>query len=221
MRKLFLALCVTPILFSGTIPVFASGNEVAVGESASGSSQEMEGARDFVKGLSAQTFSIIENAELKDVQKKDSLKDLFRQNVDVNWMARFVMGKHFRKIKSDKTRQHYVSLYGDYLVESYIPKFREFSGEKFNIIKIRKDDEGEYTVFTELVPPTPDAPSTKVDYKIHKKSDAEYKIVDVIGEGVSLITTQRSDFGGMISRKGVKFFIERLEAKVNKMKAAS
>jgi ABC-type transporter MlaC component len=44
-------------------------------------------------------------------------------------------------------------------------------------------------------------------------------LVDVVGEGISMIATQRSDFGGLLSRKGVDYFNEKLEKKVNKLMA--
>jgi phospholipid transport system substrate-binding protein len=56
-----------------------------------------------------------------------------------------------------------------------------------------------------------------IDYRIHKV-DKSYKIFDVIVEGVSLLTTQRTEFSSVINNKGIDYLINQL---VEKSTAAS
>ena len=52
-----------------------------------------------------------------------------------------------------------------------------------------------------------------VDYRLRGDSGA-FKIVDITVEGVSLLTTQRSEFNGIVERKGIDGLIEALKKQV-------
>ena len=73
--------------------------------------------------------------------------------------------------------------------------------------------QNEYLVKTEIK--SENNKSFRIDYKIRKESDGSYKIFDIIAEGISMITTQRSEFGSILSRNNISFLIEKLEAKVS------
>lgn len=171
-------------------------------------------ARAFVDDLSSKAFSYIKDKNLSDSGKEDKLEDLFRNAVDANWMGKFVMGKYFRTTE-DSQKKRYLKLYEDYLVMSYIPKFRKYTGQELEILKITPDS-GDYIVQTNLKSVKQGEPDVRVDYRI-KKTGGAFRVIDIVGEGVSLISTQRSDFGGLISRKGVEHFINKLEERVNKL----
>ena len=51
-----------------------------------------------------------------------------------------------------------------------------------------------------------------VDYRIHKV-DASFKIFDVVVEGVSLLTTQRTEFSSVLTNKGMDYLINQLAQK--------
>ena len=45
-----------------------------------------------------------------------------------------------------------------------------------------------------------------------RESDGNYRIIDVAAEGVSMMTTKRSEFSSVIARDGIDGLIEQLEA---------
>ena len=49
--------------------------------------------------------------------------------------------------------------------------------------------------------------------------DGNFKITDFIGEGVSLIMTQRNDFNAILDQKGVDGFLNFLSDKVKELKS--
>jgi phospholipid transport system substrate-binding protein len=169
-----------------------------------------DAARGFVQGLSDKVLAVIQS-KASESEKEKKLVSIFEQSVDTAWMGRFAMGQHFKKLSEDK-KAKYLGLYKDYLIQSYIPRFKEYTGEKIKIVNVRPDKNSEYFVQTEIVHPD-GRPPVLVDYRLRENAGS-YKLVDIIGEGISLITTQRSDFGGAISQGGVDGFIEKLEARV-------
>jgi phospholipid transport system substrate-binding protein len=87
----------------------------------------------------------------------------------------------------------------DYIVRIYSQRFNEYSGEQFKVLKTTPQGE-EAFVNSQIIRPS-GGPPVKVDWRL-KKEGSGYKIVDVIIEGISMVTTQRDEFSAVIQRNG-------------------
>lgn len=175
-------------------------------------------AKQFVETVSNKALTIIENTSLNDSKKFAQLSDLFSTSVDTNWMGRFAIGSHWREL-SEEQKQNYLTLYSNFLIYSYVPKFREYNNQKLNIRHTSSENTNEFTIHTEIV--SKEGKVFRVDYRIHPDQQGVYKIFDVVAEGVSLITTQRSDFGALLANQGGNFFLNRLKERISEMKAST
>jgi len=171
-------------------------------------------ANEFVKDLGDKVLAIIKNKKFNDSKKEAELISLFEQHVDTKWMSNFVLGRYSRSATKEQLEE-YQKLYHTYLIYSYVPKFKRYTGESFYIIKVDDNGDDEYMVRSKLER-SPSEPEVRVDYRLYQNGSG-FKVRDIVGEGVSLINTQRSDFGGMISQKGMGYFIEKLEFKVKNL----
>ena len=178
---------------------------------------DADGAKNYVLGVSDKVISVIKNKG-SESEKEAQLTSIFQNTVDTEWMGTFVMGKNYRSM-TPAQKSRYTELYKKFLTKSYVPKFRSYAGEELKILEVKSKGDGEYIVYTELKAKSADVPAVKVDYRVTGKNGG-YKVIDVIGEGVSLITTQRSDFSGLISQQGVDYFLDKLDEKVKKTSAA-
>jgi len=172
----------------------------------------VEAVTDFVNRASDKTLSIVGNKQMSDEEKVKELNRLFEDSMDVDWIAKFVMGRYWREATKSQ-KEEYIKVYKKFLINSYVPKFREYTDQKIEFKNVIKEQEGEYLVQTEIQ--KPGDPAIRIDYKIRQMGNGDFLIFDIIAEGISLITTQRSDFGSILSRKGVDYLIERLKAKVS------
>lgn len=168
-------------------------------------------AQEFIKKISNKVIHLIEDEDVNELMKKKQLSKIFEESVDTKWISKFVMGKHWRDT-SDLQKKVYLELHRKFLINSYVPKFRNYANQKVRFKKFYDEGNNEYLIETEIV--QTDGTAIEVDYKVRKNKNNEYKIFDVIAEGVSLITTQRSEFASILSRKGVDYLIKRLKAKV-------
>jgi phospholipid transport system substrate-binding protein len=170
----------------------------------------LNGAQDFVKSVSNQALDLIKNKTLNDKQKEEKLISMFENVVDTKWIGRFALGSSWNSA-TDEQKKQYLELHHKYLINSYIPKFRQYTNQEIKFKKFYTESKGEYLVETEIV--QADAPSINVNYKV-RETGSKYQIYDVIAEGVSLITTQRSDFAAILSRGGIDDLIAKLKDKV-------
>lgn len=168
----------------------------------------------FADKVANRIIEIIES-KTSESDKQEDLIQLFKSHVDTNWMGKFVLGKHYKDLGGKETK--YQDLYRDYVIYTYIPRFREYSGERMQVVDSVKKGSGEYIVKSVLKTSKSDE-DILVDYRLKRHGDT-FKIIDVIGEGVSLITTQKSDFEAPISHRGLDFFLGRLEKKVDMLKS--
>lgn len=162
-------------------------------------------AKQFIEKLSKNALDNI-TSNASNSQKESKLTELFIASVDTKWMARFAMGKYWRDA-AEAQRSKYTEIYTKYLLKGYIPKFKEYNNQQIKINKSYSDSEGTYIVETKII--SSDGAAINVDYKVRQES-GKYMIFDVIAEGVSLITTQRSDFASVLARDGVDGLISKL-----------
>jgi phospholipid transport system substrate-binding protein len=170
----------------------------------------------YAEKVSDEVISIVKN--IKDEKEEQTkLNELFKQNVDTDFMGKFALGKYFRQLDKNQQKQ-YLELYRDYVMYTYVPKFRNFVNNGVKILTSTKAGDNEFLVKTKLVDKTSaDAKEILLDYRVIKKGNS-FMIQDIIGEGVSYITTQRSDFAGALSKVGIEEFLKKLDAKVTKLK---
>lgn len=178
---------------------------------------ESQKVKDFIMSVSDEVITLLKDQSIPDKEKERKLEEKFKQHVDATWMGIFVMGRYFNALSNDEQKKAYIKLYNDYLVSSYVPKFRNYTSVKFDIIEVRSDSPGEFIVKTTAKNGS-NEPDTRVDYRIRRDKAGNYKVIDIIGEGISLIATQRSDFSGIISQKGLDGFLKRLEERVKELR---
>ena len=166
--------------------------------------------KEFVKSVSSDLIDIVEDKNLSDMQKEKKLEKKFNQFVDIDWISKFALGKHYRKLDAEQKKE-YKKAYRDYMVATYIPKFRQYSGEQVEIVNSKPlKAHDSYLVATKLT--SPKSEDIPVSYRVAKRGVC-YQLQDIIAEGVSMLNTQRQDFGSVISRKGFDGLLELLRSK--------
>lgn len=163
------------------------------------------GAKAFIDKVAGQVLAIVKNEAASTAQKQAKLESLFTDKVDINFVAKFVLGKHWRTA-TPKQQQEYIAAYRPFILKNYAGRLAKYSGQTYTLKNAR--DDGDASVVTMAIHDT-NGQDVLVDYRI--KGD---KIVDIMVEGVSLLTTQRSEFNGIVENKGIDGLIEALKKQV-------
>jgi phospholipid transport system substrate-binding protein len=171
-----------------------------------------ENVKDFVNKVANDALTILKDPKLDDKNQEKKLRELFLSTVDTKWIGKFVLGKHYRTATKEQ-KNKYENIYGDYLISTYMPNFRKYTSESIKIIGVSEPNKGEFLVQTEIVRPQGQQ-NIKIDYRIRQSANNELKIFDIIGEGVSLIATQRSEFSSVITNNGMDYLISKLNDRI-------
>lgn len=162
-------------------------------------------ASSFANDLGHQALAVITGAGSKD-EKRGKLEALFEQYVDIDWIGRFVLGRYWRDATPEQ-QQKYLTNYKTFLIKHYTSNLTEFTDANFEVIKVTPDSRDGQVVTMKLKRPR--AEDTIVSYTVRSK-DAGLKVYDLTVEGVSMITTQRSEFSSVVGQKGLDYLIDQL-----------
>lgn len=168
-------------------------------------------ASKYVESLGNQAIAIIKENKISKDQKQKKLEKIFSTNVDIPWVGRFVMGRFWRTATPEQ-QQRYLKEYENFVVTHYASRFAEYSGGKFAVTDAKKTGDGEFTISMKMETGDKGAEPVAVDYRV-RAGKGSFKVFDVIVEGVSMITTQRSEFGAILSDKGIDELISKLASK--------
>ena len=69
-------------------------------------------------------------------------------------------------------------------------------------------NETDTVIFTEIA--QEDGPPLRIDWRVRNKG-GQMRVVDVAAEGVSMVTTKRSEYRSVLAREGLDSLIARLE----------
>jgi phospholipid transport system substrate-binding protein len=151
-----------------------------------------------VTELGNRTLTLLNQKQLPAQEREKQFRTLWHDGFDVNYISRAVVGQHWRAA-NEQQRQDFMKALEDYIVRIYSQRFNEYSGEQFKVVKAAPQGD-EAFVNSQIIRPS-GGPPVKVDWRLKKEGNG-YKIVDVIIEGISMVTTQRDEFSAVIQRNG-------------------
>jgi phospholipid transport system substrate-binding protein len=186
-----------------------------------------EDAKTFVQSTSARVESLLKQRK-PSKETENKLNAIFLEVADVDWIGKFVIGKYWQSL-DERQKIDYLQNYKKYLLASYVPLFKNYNGQKVAIRGIKKLSDDQYVVVTEIKSadanyddydrPNPDSDqqgqSYKVEYRI-KYDGGNFKMRDIVAEGVSMLATQRSEFASILNNSGYNALIEKLAEKGNR-----
>ena len=141
---------------------------------------------------------------------------------DLSLLARMTMGRNWRRASAQQ-RDVYVDVFGRYLLLSFTSRLRRYAGtdlgtvrDRFAIIGTQPTGRNDHHRFDPRIYPALRGASLQVDWRLRSKDDRLF-IIDLVVEGVSLLVTQRSEFGSVVERIGIDGLIGELRSRVAQM----
>jgi phospholipid transport system substrate-binding protein len=153
------------------------------------------GAVAFVRQLSEKIIAVI-NGPGSLAEKRERILPLIDQNVDVDGIGRFCLGRFWR-MATPQQQQKFLKLFHRVLLNSITDKLGEYKGVRVSTGASTPRGSGQTAVATVIE--RPGQPQTNVQWVIGQVGGTP-KVQDVIGEGVSLSLTQRQDYSSYLQR---------------------
>lgn len=171
-------------------------------------------ASEFITALGNDAIAIMSNKALSKEAKQTKIEAIFAENVDFEWVAKFAMGRFWRQA-TDEQKKRYVEAYKNFLIKHYTARFSDYTSGSFKVLNAKETSKGEFVIGMEIMSDEKNATPVLIDYKLRTDKNS-FKVFDIIVEGVSMITTQRSEFASVLNKNGIDGLISQLQNKTLK-----
>jgi phospholipid transport system substrate-binding protein len=153
-------------------------------------------------------------APAKKAERRGTIRSIIRDRFDFEEMAKRSLARHWKK-RTEEERKEFVSVFSDLLEDSYIGKIESYTDEKITYDKGAMKKGGKYGVVnTTIVTSDVDIP---IDYKVKLKEN-KWWVYDVVIEGVSFISTYRSQYNKIIMKESYAKLIQKMKNRLNESK---
>lgn len=170
-----------------------------------------------MKRLTSQVFQRLEEKEAFMQANPGSVQRVGRELVDefvlpfldMKLMSRWIIGKSWRSATPEQ-RQRFQTEFTNMLIRTYASALLEFRGKKVLFKPFHHDPKRKDAVVKAEFSGDSGAPAVPVLFRVRIDKQQEWKVFDIIVDGVSLVKNYRSSFGAEIRKVGLEGLIQRL-----------
>jgi phospholipid transport system substrate-binding protein len=176
-----------------------------------GWSDDKSSAKELLVAKIEAALSVLQRKDLVQQEKNKQVVKIVEPIFDYNLMAKLTLGRKYWPGLSEKDRERFTDLFVARLRASYIDKLSLYTDEK--VVYDAPVQEG----IKIRIPTSVISKNNRIAmiYKLYKSSNS-WKIYDIEIEGVSLISTYRSQFYDILSKGTIDDLLVKLEKPENK-----
>ncbi len=168
-----------------------------------------------VKGHVDHVIEVLRDSSLKggaaEKVKKEKIRVISEKMFDYPELSRRTLGQNWSKFKTEQ-QQEFIELYKSILEGAYIDRIMSYTDEKVLFHKENPLSEKTVEVQTTIATKKADIP---ISYRMIRK-EGEWRVYDVIIEGVSLISNYRTQFAQVLANKSPEGLLDSLRKKAGK-----
>jgi phospholipid transport system substrate-binding protein len=163
-----------------------------------------------VDGLASQVIVVLKDPQLDSQQKRTQIQNIAYGAIDFPTLCKLVLARNWPKFSAEQ-RAQFEEEFKQHLSMTYGRNVDNYKNEKVQILGERQEQRDDVTVQTKILRGGSD--DVLVDYRLRKAADGQWKIIDVIIEGVSLVSNFRSQFQDVVSNGSPDRLIALLKEK--------
>jgi len=166
-------------------------------------------ARAVVRQTVDQVLAILANKDWPAEKRVSAIEQIAYARFDFDTIARLVLATNYRRFSAAQ-RVEFVNEFKSHLSRSYGSRVDRYEQEKVEITGARLEPRGDVTVLTRIVGGQADG--VEMNYRLRSHEET-WQVIDVVIEGVSLVSSFRSQFKEVVSQGGPELLLERLKDK--------
>ena len=163
--------------------------------------------KDSVQEISLLVSKYKDRFETDEEFLRDKMNSSVMPKLDIKLMSKIILGKKIWTEMSDSQKDDFVEAFQYRMTSTYMKSITAFDGEKVIFLPYEpgKRENIAYVKSKYLIP----GGDIAVDYRLIKKSE-EWKVYDIIFDGISLMKNYRADFREHVSQNGIESLITSL-----------
>jgi phospholipid transport system substrate-binding protein len=170
----------------------------------------------FIQGLANEAIAILRDPKGSLDEREKRFHAFLKDDFAMKKIGRFAAGKFWRQMSTEQ-QQQYQQVFEKWILKTYSIRFGGYSGETVNVLKTIKAGRSDVFVRTKIN--SSRGRALKVDWRVRNIKD-NYKIIDVVVEGVSMLVTQKAEFSAVLRQRGIDGLIGILRSQLDRMASA-
>jgi phospholipid transport system substrate-binding protein len=175
-----------------------------------------DSALDTIKKHVTRVIDMLKDPSLKHESARDmkakKIREVTNEMFDFEELSRRTLGKNWERLDSAQQKE-FIQLYRQILEDAYMGKILSYSNEKVFFLRENTLEKGKAEVMTRIVTQTGEIP---ISYQVIENK-GNWKVYDVVIEGVSLVKNYRTQFREILANKSPEEMLQILRKKVGKV----
>ncbi len=168
-----------------------------------------ENPRQVIERTTDAVIAVLANSSLAADEKRKRIEDIAAQRFDFATVSKLVLARNWRRLTPEQQAQ-FTEEFRKHLSLTYGRNVEQYNNERAEVTGERQEPDGDWTVKTRIL--RPQGEPILVDYRLRKFGE-EWRVIDVIIEGTSLVANFRAQFQDIVSRDGPQKLIQVLQEK--------
>ena len=172
------------------------------------SDADRDAAKAAVDATVDSVMAVLNDEALPIEQKRDAIEAIAYERFDFNTISKLVLARNWRRM-TPAQREQFEQEFKRHLSVTYGDSLDRYGDETVEITDSRAERNGDVTVRSRILS---EGDPLAVDYRLRSRNGSWY-VIDVIVEGVSLLSNFRSQTQEIISAEGPEGLIQKLREK--------
>lgn len=168
--------------------------------------------RDVIEHQVNEALVVLRDAKLTQDQKRQKIGQLAEHHTDFETLSKLTLGRYWRDLSADQ-RAAFVEAFKNHLSNTYGTMLKGYTDEDLKVIADHKEPNGDWTVRLSVIGTIAGGRHelAKVDCRLRRKD--QWKVIDVIPEGVSVAALFRAQFQNVMAHDGFDRLLKLLREK--------
>jgi phospholipid transport system substrate-binding protein len=163
----------------------------------------------IIERTAEQILAILEDPERTQEQRVAEIGQIASARFDFRTMTRLVLGRNWKKLTPEQQGE-FVRHFAGFLASDYGSRIERYEQQQVSVLGERVEPRGDVTVKTKVTGGEFDG--ALIDYRMRYREE-DWRIIDVVIEGISLVANFRDQFREVLSREGPEGLLEKLREK--------
>jgi phospholipid transport system substrate-binding protein len=165
--------------------------------------------RQLIHETAGEIVGILAQKDLSSEKRIGAIEKLAYEIFDFTTMSKLVLARNWRKLDKDK-RAEFVGEFKRHLSRTYGTRLDRYEQEKVDVYAAQVEVRDDVTVKTRIIGGQFD--NAEIAYRLRNRKD-QWRIIDVVIEGVSLVSNYRSQFAEVLNSESIDYLLGQLRDK--------
>jgi phospholipid transport system substrate-binding protein len=167
------------------------------------------GARAVIAETVEEVLAVLRDKSVPTEDRIRSIEEIVYGRFDLCVMSRLVLARNWKRF-SEEQKAEYVEEFKRYLTNSYGSRIERYDQQEVKIIGEREEPRGDVVVQTKIM--GGEFEGAVVEYRLRNRAEG-WRVIDVVIEGISMVSNYRDQFKSIVSSGGPELLLEKLRQK--------